>query len=214
MKNLGTLAKGINIGDMAVSVLATEATKKGCGRGLFHDTTLKGTRVANMINNYRYTSAYYNIVDKLSVTDSKRFFYGKLLSAPNIDGIDIGWGYNTDINQHTLNIGYVSSADFSKFQKLLRDNTLQHGRQGYEYQDLYKVNLDSNLFVSKNIPTYERGDEIILNFDYKQPKKLETILSLNDLKGRNTILKHNTWLYSKGGAYGIEGSSDSNLEQP
>ena len=210
MKNLGTLAKGINIGDMAVSVLATAAANRCCGRGIFHDTTLKGTRVANIVNNYRYTPAYYNLIDTIRETDSKRFFYDNLLSAPNIDGIDIGWGYTTDMNQHTLNRGFVSSADFSKFQTLLRNQNLLHGRQNEEYVNLYNTN--GNFLFEKGKIQYNRGDEIVLDYNYSIPHELNTILSLNDFKGRDLTMNNNKWFFSKDKTYGIEGSTSSNLD--
>ena len=50
----------------------------------------------------------------------KRYFFGDLVSAYNIDGIPIGWSYSTDINKTTLNRGFVSSADFDNFQNISR----------------------------------------------------------------------------------------------
>lgn len=196
MQDLSTLAKGIKIGNAAASIMANMAAGLNFGRGLFHDTTFMGVRAANMSNNYNYYSSYRNIKSKIQSSNSKRFFFDRLLDAPNIDGLEIGWGYTTDINKHSLNVGFASSSDFDSFQKLLRERNLYHGRHGKEYKEIYS-DFDKN-FNSKEIyrgGSSERGDKIVLDSSYKEPSKISTIIENYHLVNLIDILveSQNKW---------------------
>ena len=126
MNTMGNLVQGIILGDGAVAAYLDLAVNKRCGTGLFHGTTKGGYRKFNFVNNYPRMSSYYNIQRKLAdkPTNSKRYFFGNLVSAHNVDRIPIGWSYTTDANFNTLSRGYTSSADFDNFQRLLRDEQL------------------------------------------------------------------------------------------
>lgn len=128
MNTMGNLVQGIILGDGAVAAYLDLAVNKRCGTGLFHEATKGGYRKFNFVNNYPRMSSYYNIQRKLadSPTNSKRYFFGNLVSAHNVDGIPIGWSYTTDANFNTLSRGYASSADFDNLQRLLRDEQLFH----------------------------------------------------------------------------------------
>jgi hypothetical protein len=126
MNNLNNLAQGMNIGDGAASAFIELSRTKTIGHGLFDYATDNRYRWLNTRNNFPRTASYYNIQRRLRETQMpmKRFLNGNLVSAYNIDGLDIGWAYTTDANANKLSRGYASSADFDEFQRLLRGNNL------------------------------------------------------------------------------------------
>ena len=154
MNTLGTMAMGLMLGDSAVAAYLDIARCKNCGCGLFQQTTNSSYRVMNTKNNYPRTASYYNIQRRLSETPMpmKRFFNGNIVSAFNVDGMDIGWAYTTDLNQNKLSRGYVSSADFDEFQRLLRGEQIY---RNYIEDSYSKIGVDKK----SNITPLDRGDE-------------------------------------------------------
>ena len=115
MNSMGNLAKGIYIGDNALASFMEISRNKGINGGIFDKTTNSSVRKYNTNNNFPRTASYYYTLQKLGEKpmELKRFFFGNLVSGDNIDGLDLGWAYTTDINQNRLHGGsYASSADF------------------------------------------------------------------------------------------------------
>lgn len=140
MNSIGNIAKGIFIGDGALAAFKEISRNKGIKSGLFDKTTDSSVRKHNTNNNFPRTASYYYTLQKLGKTpmEFKRFFFGNLVSGDNIDGLDIGWAYTTDVNQTRIHGGsYVSSADFEEFQRLLRNNALTRGTVGAKGQNIY-----------------------------------------------------------------------------
>lgn len=185
MQNLGGLAKNIYIGDMATAVFSEIANQKNAGRGLFAETTASHVRHNNnFINNYRYTPTYYYLKDKMGKTDSKRYYFGKLSVAPNVDGIGIGYAYTTDIDEHAFNMGFVSSPDFEDFQTQLGELLLSRSRSENYYKTLLKGNSGitsvDQQFIASGITELKRGERYILpeEKDVLNPDKHGDIKSL------------------------------------
>lgn len=153
MNTMGNLVQGIILGDGAVAAYLDLAVNKRCGTGLFHEATKGGYRKFNFVNNYPRMSSYYNIQRKLAdnPTNSKRYFFGNLVSAHNVDGIPIGWSYTTDANFNTLSRGYASSADFDNFQRLLRDEQLFHA-DGNDESNFTLMKYRNQSDISKIMP--------------------------------------------------------------
>ena len=153
MNTMGNLVQGIILGDGAVAAYLDLAVNKRCGTGLFHGTTKGGYRKFNFVNNYPRMSSYYNIQRKLAdnPTNSKRYFFGNLVSAHNVDGIPIGWSYTTDANFNTLSRGYASSADFDNLQRLLRGEQLFHA-DGNDESNFTLMKYRNPSDISKIIP--------------------------------------------------------------
>ena len=158
MNNLSGLARNIQIGDLAAASFIGLTNLKRVGNGLFRDTTDKGYRKDNFVSNYKYTPSYHYIKGAMKPTGSKRFFFGRVVDAPNIDGIDIGWSYVTDINDYNLDNGFVSSADFEVFQKQLRTNLFFDVPD----EDFYEIRFDdensAKFAVNKGKEKVSRGD--------------------------------------------------------
>lgn len=163
MQNLGGLAKNIYIGDMATAVFSEIAGQKNAGRGLFAETTASQVRHNNnFINNYRYIPTYYYLQEKMGKTDSKRYYFGKLSVAPNVDGIGIGHAYTTDMDEHAFNMGFVSSPDFEDFQTQLGELLLSKSRNENYYKDILKSNSGitsvDQQFIASGITELKRGE--------------------------------------------------------
>lgn len=132
MNNISNIAKGVLIGDGALAAFIEIGRNKNCGVGLFDYTTNNGLRKLNTFNNNPRTASYYSTLEKVENTPMsfKRYLGGNLVSAYNVDGLDIGWAYTTDVNNHRFSQGYVSSADFESFQKLLRERYFSNRKDG------------------------------------------------------------------------------------
>ena len=177
MNTLGTMAMGLMLGDSAVAAYLDIARCKNCGCGLFQQTTNSGYRVMNTKNNYPRTASYYNIQRRLSETPMpmKRFFNGNIVSAFNVDGMDIGWAYTTDLNQNKLSRGYVSSADFDEFQRLLRGEQIYRNNGEEDYQKRFQG--DSHLDNAAKIESINLGKPKLSRGDYyKIPEENEVLL--------------------------------------
>ena len=122
MNNMGNLAKGVQIGNGALAAYIEIGKAKRLNAGLFETTTENRYRVANTIHNTPREASFYSMMSKMDniPMQSKRYFGRNLISAYNVDGIDIGWAYTTDINQNRLSRGVTTSANFDAFQELLR----------------------------------------------------------------------------------------------
>ena len=132
MNNISNIAKGVLIGDGALAAFIEIGRNKNCGVGLFDHTTNNGLRKLNTFNNNPRTASYYSTLEKVENTPMsfKRYLGGNLVSAYNVDGLDIGWAYTTDVNNHRFSQGYASSADFDSFQKLLRERYFSNRKDG------------------------------------------------------------------------------------
>lgn len=132
MNNISNIAKGVLIGDGALAAFIEIGRNKNCGVGLFDYTTNNGLRKLNTFNNNPRTASYYSTLEKVENTPMsfKRYLGGNLVSAYNVDGLDIGWAYTTDVNNHRFSQGYASSADFDSFQKLLRERYFSNRKDG------------------------------------------------------------------------------------
>ena len=132
MNNISNIAKGVLIGDGALAAFIEIGRNKNCGVGLFDYTTNNGLRKLNTFNNNPRTASYYSTLEKVENTPMsfKRYLGGNLVSAYNVDGLDIGWAYTTDVNNHRFSQGYASSADFESFQKLLRERYFSNRKDG------------------------------------------------------------------------------------
>ena len=162
MNNLGGLAKNIQIGDLATAVFTELTNAKRVGRGLFRDTTDHRYRHNNFVSNYRYTPTYRYLRDVTNNTPYKRYFFGKVVDELNVEGIDIGYAYTTDINDYNLNRGFVSSADFFDFQKQLRDLKLLKAADEFEYESIFDPEDSAKFSVSGNSNYVNRGDMYII----------------------------------------------------
>lgn len=123
MNTMSNLAKGVLMGDGAVAAFLDLTRVKNVGVGLFESTTDNLFRKANTIHNAPRTASYYSTQVKLRETPMslKRYFAGDIVPAYNVDGLDIGWAYTTDVNEHRLSRGYSNSSDFDNFQRVLRE---------------------------------------------------------------------------------------------
>lgn len=169
MNTIGGLARSIMIGDGAVAAYLDIAKNKTCGTGLFHYTSIGGYRDKNTRKNNSRMTSYYYIQDKINTTNSKRYFFGDVVSAPNIDGIPIGYSYTTDINTTFFPQGQVSVADFDVFQSLLRDeylnkdadNNNKTSRMNYvinntNFKKTYPSNVIPNSHYGEIVDFYEK----------------------------------------------------------
>lgn len=161
MNTVTNLVHGLHIGDRAVEAFVNLVKNKGIGVGLFDYTTDNSYRKFNVKNNFPRTASYYNIQRRLEETPipMKRFFNGKLTSAKNVDGLEVGWAYTTDINTYKLSRGYVSSADFDEFQNLLRGVSIDDNDDKYftinKYRDIKNNGLEN---ITSNFKAeYENG---------------------------------------------------------
>ena len=160
MNSMGNLAKGIYIGDNALASFMEISRNKGINGGIFDKTTNSSVRKYNTNNNFPRTASYYYTLQKLGEKpmELKRFFFGNLVSGDNIDGLDLGWAYTTDINQNRLHGGsYASSADFDEFQRLLRGEALTRGAIGAKGQNIHVNTRYSDYNISNY--TIEKSSE-------------------------------------------------------
>ena len=180
MNTMGNIIQGILLGDKAVADYIKLVTNSSCGEGIFHETSKKNYRKFNFINNYSRMSSYYNIQNKISEIEIpfKRYFFGDLVSAYNIDGIPIGWSYSTDINKTTLNRGFVSSADFDNFQNLLRGELVSiSSTHTYKNGNTYAIEEKDDKGVNTYIRAPKKG---VIDTDIKITKNNEGHLVLNN----------------------------------
>ena len=164
MSSITNLANGIFIGDSALAAFAEISRNKSINSGLFDKTTDSGVRKNNTKNNFPRTASYYDTLQKLGEKpmEFKRFLFGNLVSGDNIDGLDIGWAYTTDINQYRpLDGGYASSADFTEFQRLLRGEALTRGGIGAKGQNIH-VNIKYKDYgiVNYTIEHYKNSENL------------------------------------------------------
>ena len=195
MNNLGGIARSTKIGELTVSALANLTLAEGLGRGIFHDTSIKGYRWSNFNDNYKYIQSYNSIIGKIKPTGSQRYFYGRLLDAPNKDGVNIGWSYTTDINNHYFNTGYSSSADFDRFQNLLRERVLYYTLGEDTYKNIFSLNPSVSLkfLVDEGNPVRNRGDLYKVSEEVKLPTTKDT--SLEDYY-KTIVSKNDNWLFN------------------
>ena len=186
MNNMGNLAKGVQIGDGALAAYIEIGKAKRLSVGLFETTTDNRYRLANTIHNTPREASFYSIMRKMDETpmQSKRYFGGNLISAYNVDGIDIGWAYTTDINQHRLSRGVTTSADFDALQKLLRD------RYFFNREDDYTPQLNAAVFkygylnASSGPSVSSFAGDLFKEIDFSLPVgKSENELLKNHLNG-------------------------------
>ena len=216
MNNLNNLAQGMNIGDGAASAFIELSRTKTIGHGLFDYATDNRYRWLNTRNNFPRTASYYNIQRRLGETQMpmKRFLNGNIVSAYNIDGLDIGWAYTTDANANKLSRGYASSADFDEFQRLLRGNNLDENDDKYftikKYRDIKNNGLEN---ITSNFKTeYENGvrtrknhlnlndaslfDEYtIKNLNKYQPREIENIVLSTPLNKKDVRVIQDKYNY-------------------
>ena len=222
MNNMGNLAKGVQIGDGALAAYIEIGKAKRLNAGLFETTTENRYRVANTIHNTPREASFYSMMSKMDniPMQSKRYFGGNLISAYNVDGIDIGWAYTTDINQNRLSRGVTTSANFDTFQELLRkryfsnrkdDETPQLNavvnKYGNDNPTLYGVGtVSSRLFdeIDFSLPVGKSENELLVsNFnnritergllDYYSPKR-EFLFEKNrdkTIHGEQKIFRYN-----------------------
>ena len=166
MNNLNNLAQGMNIGDGAASAFIELSRTKTIGHGLFDYATDNRYRWLNTRNNFPRTASYYNIQRRLGETQMpmKRFLNGNLVSAYNIDGLDIGWAYTTDANANKLSRGYASSADFDEFQRLLRGNNLDENISKEYTFNRYNNHID---YQKRNEAEESIGKEYVVKENFK-----------------------------------------------
>ncbi len=162
MNSIGNIAKGIFIGDGALAAFKEISRNKEIKSGLFDKTTDSSVRKYNTNNNFPRTASYYYTLQKLGEKpmELKRFFFGNLVSGDNIDGLDIGWAYTTDVNQTRLHGGsYASSADFDEFQRLLRGEALTRGTLGAKGQNIHVNTRYSDYNITNHtIEKYENDE--------------------------------------------------------
>lgn len=181
MNNMGNLAKGVQIGDGALAAYIEIGKAKRLSAGLFETTTENRYRVANTIHNTPREASFYSMMSKMDniPMQSKRYFGRNLISAYNVDGIDIGWAYTTDINQNRLSRGVTTSANFDAFQELLRkryfsnrkdDETPQLNavvnKYGNDNPTLYGVGtVSSRLFdeIDFSLPVGKSENELLVS---------------------------------------------------
>lgn len=181
MNNMGNLAKGVQIGDGALAAYIEIGKAKRLNAGLFETTTENRYRVANTIHNTPREASFYSMMSKMDniPMQSKRYFGRNLISAYNVDGIDIGWAYTTDINQNRLSRGVTTSANFDAFQELLRkryfsnrkdDETPQLNavvnKYGNDNPTLYGVGtVSSRLFdeIDFSLPVGKSENELLVS---------------------------------------------------
>lgn len=125
MTNMGEIIAGISIGDEGMSAYLNLFSNQKFGNGLFDKATLNEYRKNNMRNNAPRMASYYSVLQNIKPTESKRYLFGDLVSAYNVDGIPIGYAYTTDINERTLSRGITSVSDFDRLQSLLRLDSLK-----------------------------------------------------------------------------------------
>jgi hypothetical protein len=178
---MGNLAKGVQIGDGALAAYIEIGKAKRLSAGLFETTTENRYRVANTIHNTPREASFYSMMSKMDniPMQSKRYFGRNLISAYNVDGIDIGWAYTTDINQNRLSRGVTTSANFDAFQELLRkryfsnrkdDETPQLNavvnKYGNDNPTLYGVGtVSSRLFdeIDFSLPVGKSENELLVS---------------------------------------------------
>lgn len=222
MNNMGNLAKGVQIGDGALAAYIEIGKAKRLNAGLFETTTENRYRVANTIHNTPREASFYSMMSKMDniPMQSKRYFGRNLISAYNVDGIDIGWAYTTDINQNRLSRGVTTSANFDAFQELLRkryfsnrkdDETPQLNavvnKYGNDNPTLYGVGtVSSRLFdeIDFSLPVGKSENELLVSsfnnritesglLDYYSPKR-EFLFEKNRDKiihGEQKIFRYN-----------------------
>lgn len=198
MNNISNIAKGVLIGDGALAAFIEIGRNKNCGVGLFDYTTNNGLRKLNTFNNNPRTASYYSTLEKVENTPMsfKRYLGGNLVSAYNVDGLDIGWAYTTDVNNHRFSQGYASSADFESFQKLLRERYFSNRKDGkpqinnviLEHGDVNSTKpgvgtVDSRLFteIDFSLPIGKSETEL-LTFNFKNggiTDNVESIIEFN-----------------------------------
>lgn len=179
MNTMNTFIQGMHIGDLSTSIFIELSRNRSLKHGLFDITTDNRYRWENTRNNFPRTASYYNIQRKLGETNIpyKRFFDGGLVSAYNVDGLEVGWAYTTDFNKTRLSRGYASSSDFDELQKLLRDNAISKKSKStsfYKNEESYGVDLTNlktdivtlkestdDLYKSINIIKYNKGSLIV-----------------------------------------------------
>ena len=198
MNNISNIAKGVLIGDGALAAFIEIGRNKNCGVGLFDYTTNNGLRKLNTFNNNPRTASYYSTLEKVENTPMsfKRYLGGNLVSAYNVDSLDIGWAYTTDVNNHRFSQGYASSADFESFQKLLRERYFSNRKDGkpqinnviLEHGDVNSTKpgvgpVDSRLFteIDFSLPIGKSETEL-LTFNFKNggiTDNVESIIEFN-----------------------------------
>ena len=211
MNNISNIAKGVLIGDGALAAFIEIGRNKNCGVGLFDYTTNNGLRKLNTFNNNPRTASYYSTLEKVENTPMsfKRYLGGNLVSAYNVDGLDIGWAYTTDVNNHRFSQGYASSADFDSFQKLLRERyfsnrkdgkplinnvILEHGDKNQTISGVGPVN--SRLFteIDFSLPIGKSETEL-LTFNFKNSgitNNVESIIEFNKYDYTKQYLGYNS----------------------
>lgn len=228
MNTMSNLAKGVLMGDGAVAAFLDLTRVKNVGVGLFESTTDNLFRKANTIHNAPRTASYYSTQVKLRETPMslKRYFAGDIVPAYNVDGLDIGWAYTTDVNEHRLSRGYSNSSDFDNFQRVLREryfgntkdteailnpvikehkaNLFPDYRQFDDEDGTYTYEawgIDTGLFeqMDFSLPKVESEIELFKPFFNKENKN-----GLYDLykSERNTLFKERKYKLENG--YGID----------
>ena len=204
MNNISNIAKGVLIGDGALAAFIEIGRNKNCGVGLFDYTTNNGLRKLNTFNNNPRTASYYSTLEKVENTPMsfKRYLGGNLVSAYNVDGLDIGWAYTTDVNNHRFSQGYASSADFDSFQKLLRERYFSNRKDGKPLiNNVILEHGDKNQTISGVGPVNSR---LFTEIDFSLPiGKSETELLTFNFKNSGitnnveSIIEFNKYNYTK-----------------
>ena len=209
MNNLNNLLHGLHIGDRATEAFIELTRKKTIGVGLFDYTTWNGYRGFNTSNNFPRTASYYNIKRELDMTSIPlmRFFNGGLEPAYNVDGLEVGWAYTTDINKTRFKRGYVSSADFNEFQMLLRNRALNSPIATYDINKTIENYGDKNQSEKNSfLVTGGLGEYIILG-----DNKITPHAELKDYYSgdKKSLLQQTSTLFYKKGpkSYAVEDSS-------